>query len=217
MKASDLRAKRRLQLGKRATGGGHPAQREQRRTASGQAVTGARAVGDPGGGQGAAVSSALALLGQGIALIVNADLPCAVPADLTALACAVPAGSPHPADDTAPAHHAPDRRANEAMPRPSDEDLFQSSTMTFGEHLEELRICLIRAAIGLVLAVLVGFFVARPVVHLIEQPLPENSVTDLGDLMRLSDRLLHVLLGNYASEAEMMAVFTRPAAAPGKP
>jgi len=57
------------------------------------------------------------------------------------------------------------------MPRTSDEDLFQSSTMTFGEHLEELRICLIRAAIGLVLAVLVGFFVARPVVHLIEQPL----------------------------------------------
>lgn len=50
--------------------------------------------------------------------------------------------------------------------------------------------------------------------NLIEQPLPENSVTDLGDLMRLSDRLLHVLLGNYASEAEMMAVFTRPAAPP---
>jgi sec-independent protein translocase protein TatC len=57
------------------------------------------------------------------------------------------------------------------MPRTSDEDLFQSSTMTFGEHLEELRVCLIRAAIGLLLAVLVGFFVARPVVHLIEQPL----------------------------------------------
>jgi sec-independent protein translocase protein TatC len=57
------------------------------------------------------------------------------------------------------------------MPRTSDEDLFQSSTMTFGEHLEELRICLIRAALGLVLAVFVGFFVARPVVHLIEQPL----------------------------------------------
>ncbi|CAG9181517.1 AAA family ATPase [Cupriavidus respiraculi] len=50
--------------------------------------------------------------------------------------------------------------------------------------------------------------------NLIEQPLPENSVTDLGDLMRLSDRLLHVLLGNYANEAEMMAVFTRPAAPP---
>lgn len=53
---------------------------------------GARAVADPGGGQGAAVSTALALLGQGVALVVNADLPCAVPADLLALACAVPAG-----------------------------------------------------------------------------------------------------------------------------
>jgi 2-phospho-L-lactate guanylyltransferase len=53
---------------------------------------GARVVGDPGGGQGAAVSSALAALGQGVALIVNADLPCAEPADLLALACAVPAG-----------------------------------------------------------------------------------------------------------------------------
>jgi len=57
------------------------------------------------------------------------------------------------------------------MPRPTDEDLFQSSTMTFGEHLEELRVCLIRAAIGLFLAVLVGFLIARPVVHLIEEPL----------------------------------------------
>ena len=35
------------------------------------------------------------------------------------------------------------------MPRPSDDDLFQTSTMTFGEHLEELRTCLIRAAAGL--------------------------------------------------------------------
>ena len=43
--------------------------------------------------------------------------------------------------------------------------------MTFGEHLEELRTCLIRAAMGLAVTVLLGFFVARPVVHLIEQPL----------------------------------------------
>jgi sec-independent protein translocase protein TatC len=57
------------------------------------------------------------------------------------------------------------------MPRPSDDDLFQSSTMTFGEHLEELRTCLIRAAAGLAVTVLLGFFVARPVVHMIEDPL----------------------------------------------
>ena len=57
------------------------------------------------------------------------------------------------------------------MARLQDEDLFQSSTMTFGEHLEELRTCLMRATAGLAVAVLVGFFIAQPVVHLIEQPL----------------------------------------------
>ena len=57
------------------------------------------------------------------------------------------------------------------MPRISDDDLFQSSTMTVGEHLEELRTCLIRASAGLAVTVLLGFLVARPVVHLIEQPL----------------------------------------------
>ena len=57
------------------------------------------------------------------------------------------------------------------MPRPTDEDLFASSTMTFGEHLEELRGCLLRAAAGLLAAVLLGLLVAKPVVKLIEQPL----------------------------------------------
>jgi sec-independent protein translocase protein TatC len=57
------------------------------------------------------------------------------------------------------------------MARHTDDDLFQTSTMTFGEHLEELRGCLLRAAAGLLVAVLVGLAVARPVVHLIEQPL----------------------------------------------
>ena len=63
------------------------------------------------------------------------------------------------------------RTQGSPMARLDDEDLFQSSTMTFGEHLEELRTCLIRATLGLALGVLVGFFVARPFVHLIEQPL----------------------------------------------
>ena len=50
---------------------------------------GAEAVTDPGGGQGPAVQAALAGLG-GPALVVNADLPCAVPSDLRALAAAIP-------------------------------------------------------------------------------------------------------------------------------
>lgn len=54
------------------------------------ADAGAEAVADPGGGQGAAVASALDLAGDGQVLVVNADLPCAVPADLRALLDAIP-------------------------------------------------------------------------------------------------------------------------------
>jgi 2-phospho-L-lactate guanylyltransferase len=49
-------------------------------------------VDDPGGGQGPAVQAALESLGPGASLIVNADLPCATPADLRALLAATPAG-----------------------------------------------------------------------------------------------------------------------------
>jgi 2-phospho-L-lactate guanylyltransferase len=53
---------------------------------------GAETVADPGGGQGPAVAAALAGLEPGAILVVNADLPCVVPADLRALLAATPAG-----------------------------------------------------------------------------------------------------------------------------
>lgn len=46
---------------------------------------------------------------------------------------------------------------------------------------------------------------------LIDTPLAEHVITDLGDLMRVSDKLLSVLTAEYRSEAEMMSAFTRPA------
>ena len=54
--------------------------------------TGAELVRDPGGGQGAAVEAALAGLDPGPIVIVNADVPCVLPADLRALLAATPAG-----------------------------------------------------------------------------------------------------------------------------
>jgi 2-phospho-L-lactate guanylyltransferase len=63
--------------------------------AEGEAIAheyGAAVVQDPGGGQGHAVAAALAGLEPGAILVVNADLPCAVPADLRALLAATPAG-----------------------------------------------------------------------------------------------------------------------------
>jgi 2-phospho-L-lactate guanylyltransferase len=47
---------------------------------------------DPGSGQGPAVAAALAGLEPGAILVVNADVPCVVPADLRALLAATPAG-----------------------------------------------------------------------------------------------------------------------------
>ncbi|MEZ5654082.1 MAG: AAA family ATPase [Burkholderiaceae bacterium] len=46
---------------------------------------------------------------------------------------------------------------------------------------------------------------------LIETPIAEHSITDLGDLMRVSEKLLSVLTADYRSESSMMAAFTRPA------
>ena len=51
---------------------------------------GATVVADPGGGQGAAVAAALALVSEGPVLVVNADLPLVRPADLLALLAMVP-------------------------------------------------------------------------------------------------------------------------------
>ncbi len=53
---------------------------------------GAMVVSDPGGGQGAAVASALESVPVGRVLIVNADLPCVVPHDVRALEAATPPG-----------------------------------------------------------------------------------------------------------------------------
>ena len=51
---------------------------------------GAESVADAGDGQGAAVAAALGALEPGPTLVVNADLPCAVPQDLRALLAATP-------------------------------------------------------------------------------------------------------------------------------
>jgi sec-independent protein translocase protein TatC len=56
------------------------------------------------------------------------------------------------------------------MPRRSDEDLFRESTMTFGEHLEELRSCLFNALLFLVGGFLLGLIVAEPAVEFIQGP-----------------------------------------------
>lgn len=61
-------------------------------------------------------------------------------------------------------------------PPKSDEDLFRETTMTFGEHLEELRKCLFRAIVGLAIGFVIGLFLGNHVVKLIQNPL-EKALT----------------------------------------
>ena len=58
----------------------------------------------------------------------------------------------------------------------SDQDLFKQSTMTFGEHLEELRICLWKALIGLMIGFVAGLFFSPWVVDTIQEPLREALI-----------------------------------------
>jgi sec-independent protein translocase protein TatC len=55
--------------------------------------------------------------------------------------------------------------------REYNEDLFESSKMTFGEHLDELRRALIKAVTALSIGVLIGIVFGRPLVNYIQTPL----------------------------------------------
>ncbi len=52
-----------------------------------------------------------------------------------------------------------------------EKDLFEDTKMSFGEHLEELRVALFRAVVGLFLGFLIGLAIADRVVKFIELPL----------------------------------------------
>ena len=75
------------------------------------------------------------------------------------------------------------------MDRPAlpKDDLFDNSTMTFGEHLEELRSSLVKAIVWLGIGMAVGLLFANRVVRYIQYPLQEaiqefNADRDLTNL-----------------------------------
>lgn len=63
------------------------------------------------------------------------------------------------------------------MAKQPHDDLFEGGTMSFGEHLEELRICLFRSLLGVLVGCLVGLYAAEYVVRFFEGPLKE-ALTD---------------------------------------
>ncbi|HJU37899.1 MAG TPA: 2-phospho-L-lactate guanylyltransferase [Gaiellaceae bacterium] len=104
---------------------------------------GAEAVGDPGGGQGAAVQAGLEGVEPGGILVVNADLPCAVPHDLRALLAATPAGClalVEALDGTTNALSLPSAEAFAPLYGPSSSDRFREHAATLG--LEAVSVAL---------------------------------------------------------------------------
>jgi sec-independent protein translocase protein TatC len=55
----------------------------------------------------------------------------------------------------------------------AQDDLFESSTMTFGQHLEELRRCLFKAILGLAIGCVLGFWLGDRVVLFIQKPVED--------------------------------------------
>ncbi len=84
--------------------------------------------------------------------------------------------------------------------RKHDEDLFKNTTMTFGEHLEELRVCLFRSLVGLVLGFAVGLWFGNAVVRLIQEPLTDSLESYYGK--QADDRLKARIDGLQATEGE---------------
>lgn len=57
------------------------------------------------------------------------------------------------------------------------DDLFEETKMTFGEHLEELRVALFRSIIGIVIGFLIGLVISKYVVLFIQTPL-QDALTE---------------------------------------
>src|SRR4051794_33359487 len=73
----------------------------------------------------------------------------------------------HPAPET---RHLPPEFA---VHRQYNEDLFESSKMTFGEHLDELRMTLVKSILALVIGFILALFFARDVVQYVQKPLKD--------------------------------------------
>ena len=63
------------------------------------------------------------------------------------------------------------------MPRQT-KDLFDESTMTFGEHLEVLRVHLWKAIIGLAVAVVITLIYGQKIVGVVRRPIDQALIQE---------------------------------------
>jgi sec-independent protein translocase protein TatC len=63
---------------------------------------------------------------------------------------------------------------SDAMNRADDEDLFAHTRMSFGDHIEELRLRLLRALVGFFVALVAGLFLGQPMLAFIQKPVQDQ-------------------------------------------
>jgi sec-independent protein translocase protein TatC len=71
--------------------------------------------------------------------------------------------------------------------REDADDLFSHTRMSFGDHIEELRLRMIRAILGFLVALVVGLFLGQPVLAFIQAPLQaelQRSYNERADKIR---------------------------------
>jgi sec-independent protein translocase protein TatC len=86
-----------------------------------------------------------------------------------------------------------------------DDDLFQHTSMTFGEHLEELRSALFKAVIALVIGFVIGLLFAAPIVRAIERPL-KAALFDFYQEQAVEYLRVHLPAELFADEATNKAL-----------
>ncbi len=111
------------------------------------------------------------------------------------------------------------KTAVDALARPKD-DLFDNSTMTVREHLEELRGALVKAIIWLAIGLAFGLMFASQVVRYVQEPLKQAIVKYNADrdlvLLGLPNRddpeieRLHAFLSHNALVAELVYALPEP-------
>ncbi len=78
------------------------------------------------------------------------------------------------------------------MPKKHSHDLFDDSTMTFGEHLEELRVRLWRAVIGLAIGVSITMYYGDYVMAVVRKPI-EDALKARADGTHIADEITHAI------------------------
>ena len=83
-----------------------------------------------------------------------------------------------------------------------NDDLFAETSMSFGEHLEELRLCFIRSIISIAVGTLLGFAFGAPVVEYIQIPVKHSldAYNEQQAIKKIDAEAADLLEEGYTSE-----------------